>query len=1148
MREGAAVRRDDQETLFGMAPLSRLIAALGFLALLIMAVVLVGPSLVDWTQHKALVEKALSRAVGRPVAIAGDVELTLLPQPRFSFSDVTVDAGPDGSAPLAVARVEALLGLQALLGGEVHAERARLIGAELRLDDWSGLAAPLVITREPPPEPDAGEAPRPSSPRGIIEALVREVRIDRLTLEKSRLVIGAEPGLDLVIAYGTAKLASLAGPIEADLAVGSGEDLTDIGIALGPFAAGEPTRIKLLVSRDAAGGRKGFEASLMGQAQLDSGGEVRGRADLTISTNGEPVEGFFGELLPARGGVAAALQRLDSEGGIEASGTISLAGTVLEAKSIAVRVGEAKMTAAGLIDVGPARRAEVRLAGGGIDLGRGIAAPVRADPAPQRAEGPFFTTSVVGLTLDDSRAGALAIERLEATTVRAPGRAAETSIRLRMTGGTEASATLVESADGGGERGPLRVTSGDPRALAASLGLELGRGSSRRLGRTTLDGHIAITARDIAITDAVLGIDEARATGSIQVRRSERPIFAVSLSADRIDADALGLTDAVRGPTLGGFDLAAKVVAEELIVRGETFTRARIDGRLEKGSLTVAALELGRRDGGRLALSGKIDGMSDARPDGRLAGTLSGASACEHGLGAARIALPAAEPVVRRLCPRLASPVLDVAAVFGADGATTSATGTISGRSARLEIAPAGGASGGMPARAVAASIEVAEARLAVEGQIDADGSAFDLTASAGDVSETDIAALLFAPQGAPAPSPGGEGTHDVKLRIVRKGSTYRIENAVMRGPNGALDATGTFSGTGRDAVLGLEITVDPKSGQRVASLFDPHEEKAVLWLNRAVSPEIIALFSGAEARAEIAVRDEAGREVAAIAGRLAGAGLVADRLTGQFLGGTVEGRGSLEVKPDAVAVALDIVGTKIDLARLVLAEPALVGEGEGRLRISMQGSGRTPFWAMRDLTGIVEVAADTGVFRGFDLAAFEQALARGGEEVDLAARAALAAGRTPFSQLSLVMTVNGGVMQSAGFAAEGEAASFGGTLRVDLPGRMADATLTVKPSAGTLPPLVRQGAGTIRVLTTSWAEAPLAAAIAAAKDTARPPEEPVPPPPPDPAALAPPGPDAPAVPVAPAAPQVPPDALQTIKGAGEAKIEIAPIGGRPTK
>ena len=89
--------------------LNRLYIVIGVLAIFTIAAAYLVPRFIQWGDYRDRMQAVTSEALGAPVAITGDIDFTLLPQPQLTFSDVVV--GAPGSPAMTVGRVEAQFSL-----------------------------------------------------------------------------------------------------------------------------------------------------------------------------------------------------------------------------------------------------------------------------------------------------------------------------------------------------------------------------------------------------------------------------------------------------------------------------------------------------------------------------------------------------------------------------------------------------------------------------------------------------------------------------------------------------------------------------------------------------------------------------------------------------------------------------------------------------------------------------------------------------------------------------------------------------------------------------------------------------------------------------------------------------------------------------
>ena len=117
----------------------------------VLTTALVGPYFIDWSQHRAAVEKELSAALGRPVVVKGAINAALLPVPYLKLADVAV-GGADGGADLSCAEAKLELSLAPLVRGEIRFtdavfERPRI---EIKRNAGGAIASPLLNVKVAP--------------------------------------------------------------------------------------------------------------------------------------------------------------------------------------------------------------------------------------------------------------------------------------------------------------------------------------------------------------------------------------------------------------------------------------------------------------------------------------------------------------------------------------------------------------------------------------------------------------------------------------------------------------------------------------------------------------------------------------------------------------------------------------------------------------------------------------------------------------------------------------------------------------------------------------------------------------------------------------------------------------------------------------
>jgi len=166
---------------------------LAIVVVLALTAALTAPFFVDWSAHRAWIENTLTDALGTPVEIAGDIDLRLLPAPRFDLSGVSIGASGPESLHLRAERMRIEIAAAPLLRGAVRFIEARL--------DKPHLILPLSAEGAPPALRPVAHTPE-------------EVAFERFEVREGTIEI-VRPGVAPVVIKDVsldADAGSLAGP------------------------------------------------------------------------------------------------------------------------------------------------------------------------------------------------------------------------------------------------------------------------------------------------------------------------------------------------------------------------------------------------------------------------------------------------------------------------------------------------------------------------------------------------------------------------------------------------------------------------------------------------------------------------------------------------------------------------------------------------------------------------------------------------------------------------------------------------------------------------------------------------------------------------------------------------------------------------
>ena len=106
---------------------------------LIVAAVLVGPSMINWNNYKADFIDVVEHLTGRKLAINGDIEISIFPAPAVVANDVYLSNSIGASAKnmFSLKSLEVRIALGPLFGGQVKVQTVRLIDPVIELQRFA---------------------------------------------------------------------------------------------------------------------------------------------------------------------------------------------------------------------------------------------------------------------------------------------------------------------------------------------------------------------------------------------------------------------------------------------------------------------------------------------------------------------------------------------------------------------------------------------------------------------------------------------------------------------------------------------------------------------------------------------------------------------------------------------------------------------------------------------------------------------------------------------------------------------------------------------------------------------------------------------------------------------------------------------------
>jgi uncharacterized protein involved in outer membrane biogenesis len=615
--------------------LKKLLYALLAVLFVLVAAVLLLPSLIDWNAYKDQLADQVERATGRDITVDGPVSLALLPSPAFSAQQVTL-AGADGDPGQPMARIADLrvqIALTPLLQGNIEVERLVLVEPEIRLERTADGAANWRFQAGDGPATGAGEPPLDSGLLGQVS--LKNVQVVGGTLRYLDATAGIDRRVSAVDVRFSAQ--SLSGPFRAQGTLSTDGVPLEVDGQLGQLGSGGPAPYSLRVrlSGTDAHANLGGALTLGETARLQGDLELRGGelAHALARITGRPAASYPAQLAQTFSG--------DTQ--------LTLEDGVLKAQDLSLQLGDTgangrlqvSFPAAGAseAEAGPTE-AVADLTIQRLDLDRLLAMQRDSAAGSSGAAGTDGSgAGMAGFALpEDLRAelnlnvGAILYRDRVIRQGRANAVLADGALTLN-----QAMALLPGSSDLA-LFGTLAVRDGKPvfdgrvesasdnlRGMLDWLGVAVARVPEDRLRRMELLADLRAQPGQVTLTNVDLDVDTTQVQGGVAIALRQRPGFGIGLTADKLNLDAYlprdGSSDSADsgdgsdgrasggGPPLqwlGGFDANFDLRAGQLTYAGTTAEDAKLDATLHNQALTVREAAIGNLAGAAVRLDGKL--------------------------------------------------------------------------------------------------------------------------------------------------------------------------------------------------------------------------------------------------------------------------------------------------------------------------------------------------------------------------------------------------------------------------------------------------------------------------------------------------------------------------------------------------------------
>ena len=649
--------------------MKKLLVSLAGLFVVLVAAVLVGPSLVDWNSQKSRLTDEVERATGRQLTIEGEMSLALLPAPALSASSVRFQNVENGSAPSMVEleELKVRVALWPLLSGQVQFESVVLVRPRILLEILPDGRRNWQFSEDLQAQGDARDQSAEGSPDAAggaeSSALSAAVRFDSFSIEDGSLIYrdgrsGQEERFEAV--NGNIIAESVNGPFAVTGSAAAQGIATEFEVTLGKLVEAGATRFKTAIRLP----QSGASAEVAGTVSLHSDAvALRGK----VEASGENLAAL---LATGRGNSGGQLPALLANA-FEVSGQVSADLEQLQVSDLSLILGEASLNGEVTAQLLSPLQVKAKLQTTKLDLDSLLA---QAAPMPEDAAVPAETEAAAGAVTDTGRAQgaegtaaaglprdvdaelALSVDAIVyrgqvIRQARFEGRLFEGRAEVRkaialLPGGSDVtlSGSLEDGSAGLGFAGHLEAASDNVRAVLTWLGADVSGVPQDRLRRFALSGDIQAGTEQVTVQNLDMKLDLSRVLGGVVVALRERPGMGIGLSIDRLDLDAYlggagsgglgsgqagaaanaqpdasddagdagGAVAAPSGGLLDSFDANIDVRFGSLTVQETTAKTVRLNGTLQAGALTFKDASVGDFGGNSGRYSGTLTGLGQA--------------------------------------------------------------------------------------------------------------------------------------------------------------------------------------------------------------------------------------------------------------------------------------------------------------------------------------------------------------------------------------------------------------------------------------------------------------------------------------------------------------------------------------------------------
>jgi uncharacterized protein involved in outer membrane biogenesis len=623
------------------------VAILAGIVLVVLAVLLATPALIDWTRYKDELATRMESALGRRFFIDGQVSFSFLPAPTFIAEDVHLaDAEGGGqSALIAVPRLEVRPRLLPLLMGRLEIASLILVSPKIHLGRL----------------PQEGNEATPGQTNLVVVPIVRqETGVGALLVAGTGVLPKASPIESVVVRNGTLiyqpadgsawRFDTLGASFTAQTGGGGrligsvrlgGLDL-NFEVLRGSAIAGQPTPVNLSVST-----AEGAGAFRLGGQLSGTGDDQRFKGKLSCKASD------LSRIVAALGDRAPALPL----GNVGLSAAVNGSPHEIDIDSLTVTLGGVEGNGNASVTLDGAPQVDLKLGFGRFDLDAllaGVRGVVSSGPANVQnvgtggAPGPAALPQPVAFTLPSDLSATIDVsaavtvfrgELLKGAHINAALANSEVTLNqasLSLPGNSEFNlfGFLVSPQGVPSFEGSFEAASDDLRGVLDWLKIDTRAVPGDRLHAARLAGKVRFRPGEIDLDGTQMRLDGTKLDAAAKILLGDKPALGASFSIDSLNADAywpqpkddrqaaaagvpagntVAATDSpafAPDSWLTHFDANLKGRIGQLVAYGLTAQEVTVDGSWLQGQLSLRDFSVGDLVGAQLHVDGGVDGLA----------------------------------------------------------------------------------------------------------------------------------------------------------------------------------------------------------------------------------------------------------------------------------------------------------------------------------------------------------------------------------------------------------------------------------------------------------------------------------------------------------------------------------------------------------